>query len=418
MTSDPNELQHLIIELCKKLKDDNDYFIPDWLRARGIQRIQGEKIIVCGSTCREEIKTLVNIASVLAIVDDNMAKKSSWIYGIPLITTNEWIELVKSDDSIVSCILVTTLRATRHFWRQCIQYDFKYITPIQFVHIMNRLSIKGNGAGPIYRYGFDYHKFGLENIDDFLVSKDLFVDTYSRLSYLSMIMYRLTLNPEHLEPIAVGRGLFYGYNTYLFERAYLALTESEIFVDAGAYTGDTIEGFLVAVRGKFKHIYSFEPDPLNYQEILKRIDRIQPDYIASLRNKISIINKGVWSEDAQLYFSTATEHDLGGHFVESGLGTNLENAKSNKVLVTSIDSSTNQDATFIKYEIEGSELEGLKGAEKTIEKNKPKLAVAVYHKPEDLLVIPRYVRKLDLGYKIGFRQHDPYKPDATYIYCY
>jgi hypothetical protein len=104
--------------------------------------------------------------------------------------------------------------------------------------------------------------------------------------------------------------------------------------------------------------------------------------------------------------------------IESGMGMNHSNCRPVKINVTSIDAATDQDASFIKYEVEGSELEALIGAQKTIERNKPKLSIALYHKAEDILTLPRHIVNLDMGYKIGFRQHDLYKPDATYCYCY
>lgn len=59
--------------------------------------------------------------------------------------------------------------------------------------------------------------------------------------------------------------------------------------------------------------------------------------------------------------------------------------------------------TFIKMDIEGSELEALKGAKETIKQFKPKLAICVYHKKEDLLEIPQYILSLNPGYKLFLR---------------
>jgi FkbM family methyltransferase len=195
------------------------------------------------------------------------------------------------------------------------------------------------------------------------------------------------------------------------------LSCDEVYVDCGAYTGDTLQIFLQAVKGEFKHIYTFEPDEKNNIEIVKRIKILQQYYLKSLKEAISVINKGVWSSNGVLEFLSAEDNDLGAHLSDAGFNLNRNHAKI-KVEVASVDETTNQDATFIKYEIEGSELEALKGSRKTIENKRPKLMIALYHKPEDILTIPQYIKSLDMHYKIGFRQHDLYKPDATNLYCY
>lgn len=64
------------------------------------------------------------------------------------------------------------------------------------------------------------------------------------------------------------------------------------------------------------------------------------------------------------------------------------------------------DATFIKMDIEGSELQALQGAEKTIVKNKPKLAISIYHSNEDMLRIAEYIHELVPEYKIYMRAHN------------
>lgn len=72
-----------------------------------------------------------------------------------------------------------------------------------------------------------------------------------------------------------------------------------------------------------------------------------------------------------------------------------------------IDSVVGDDkVTFIKMDVEGSELQSLKGAQKTIRKNRPRLAISVYHRPEDLVEIAEYILELNPEYQFILRQYN------------
>ena len=60
---------------------------------------------------------------------------------------------------------------------------------------------------------------------------------------------------------------------------------------------------------------------------------------------------------------------------------------------------------YIKLDVEGAELETLQGAAKTIVRWKPKMAICVYHKPEDLWTLPKYIKSLRADYEFQFRHH-------------
>ena len=62
-----------------------------------------------------------------------------------------------------------------------------------------------------------------------------------------------------------------------------------------------------------------------------------------------------------------------------------------QVPVTTIDAATDREVTFIKLEIEGSELQALNGARESIARNRPKMAISIYHKPEDLETLLEFV---------------------------
>ena len=68
-------------------------------------------------------------------------------------------------------------------------------------------------------------------------------------------------------------------------------------------------------------------------------------------------------------------------------------------------------------DIEGSELEALKGSSAIIQKDKPKLAICVYHKANDLFAIPEFIKSLRSDYKFYLRNHQMI-PEDTVLYAY
>ncbi len=72
---------------------------------------------------------------------------------------------------------------------------------------------------------------------------------------------------------------------------------------------------------------------------------------------------------------------------------------------------------FIKMDIEGSELDALKGSEETIKKYKPKLAICVYHKGKDMIYIPQYLKSLVPEYKFFLKHNTEFWGDTVLYAC-
>lgn len=89
------------------------------------------------------------------------------------------------------------------------------------------------------------------------------------------------------------------------------------------------------------------------------------------------------------------------------------------ITVDSIDNVCGKDrVTFIKMDIEGSEAEALRGAEKTIRRDKPRLAISLYHKPQDYFEIPFLIKEMVPEYKLYIRHHKPGKNDTVLYAVY
>lgn len=193
-------------------------------------------------------------------------------------------------------------------------------------------------------------------------------------------------------------GWWLGKVRQYFDPDIIKPSKQEIFVDGGAYTGeDTIE-FLKWCYGQARCAYLFEPDEKNYQKCIENMKLYE--------EKVKIYNKGLWSHAKQMVFSNNRN-------ANSAINENGSSIVSTMV----IDEIANEEQiTFIKMDIEGAELEALKGAAGTIQKNKPKLAICVYHKPEDILDIPAYILELNAGYRLYLR-HYSYTAMETVLYA-
>lgn len=164
--------------------------------------------------------------------------------------------------------------------------------------------------------------------------------------------------------------------------------DNELFIDAGTYNGDTIIDFIKWCNGKNYKIYSLEPLKDMYELIKMRLKNLNI-------SGVEVLNCAAWCRKENLFFSDMRD---GSRIVKSGEFKIKGEAIDNIVPET-------DRVTFIKMDIEGSELAALKGARKTIQKSHPKLAICIYHNPQDILEIGKYILNLYPDYKLFIRHY-------------
>ena len=174
----------------------------------------------------------------------------------------------------------------------------------------------------------------------------------------------------------------------------------EVFVDAGCMDGETSLGFIKWCNGNYKNIIAFEPDPKLYPNCTEKLKHVR---------NFTIHPFGLWHEDTTLRFDSSTV--MGNSHI-----VNDSNQQDNvlEIKVLKLDDILNgEKVTFIKMDIEGAELNALRGAEQTIAKHRPKLAISAYHKPEDIYAIPSYILSLNSDYKFYLRHYNLGFPDTV-----
>ena len=185
------------------------------------------------------------------------------------------------------------------------------------------------------------------------------------------------------------------YKQY-FDTDIIRFVENEVFVDGGALDGqDTIRFFDLCSESAC--VYLFEPDIENFKKTKEKFQSY---------NDVRVIQRGLWDCEETLKFNSGEKENSA--ISEDG-NIEIETAAIDDI-------KTKAPITFIKMDIEGSESKALDGARKTIMKHKPKLAICVYHKPEDIIELPLKILEMNPEYKLYLR-HYSYTDTETVLYA-
>lgn len=184
-----------------------------------------------------------------------------------------------------------------------------------------------------------------------------------------------------------------------FDPGVWSLKEDEVYVDCGAYNGDTIRAFIEQTRGGFRKIYGFELDFKNYEALERQIKTLEQS------NRITVYNKGVGNETGAIFYQG--EQDC-ARITRDGDECNGVICKLDETI---------GEATLIKMDVEGFELDALMGAEGIIRKHRPRLAICLYHKLSDYYQTPLYLKRIVPDYQFCIRHYTSVETE-TVLYAY
>ena len=231
---------------------------------------------------------------------------------------------------------------------------------------------------PVYGDGiFDLayvrqHKAELEAVYNALA------DDLSRQAFRNIVFYRLTGKIDYLfdceSPVSEGYEL-------------LALGKEEVYVDLGAYRGETVTEFLEFAGAK--KILAVEPDEktfLKLQNNLSSIPEATPLHLA------------IHDKTEEVFFS-----------MRGGRNSSVGAGKKGKWIRGDCLDHIAPDATYIKMDVEGEEFSAINGGKELIREHKPKMRISCYHRTEDIFALPLRVLALRSDYKVYLRHH-PYLP--------
>jgi len=290
--------------------------------------------------------------------------------------------IADKDIQVVVCISTASYKKIKN---KLNDKGFRNVKPFyQVAEVIN----KANDYGHPLTNGWKIKKHN-EKSHDFIESN--FKDIHSQYAYTQFFDWHDEYKEEtsNFYPIECD-------NRYFIPEVMRVLHDHETFIDVGAYDGRVSKKFTEKVKGKYESIYMFEPDLANFYGVL--------DTFGLESERINLFNSALGNKKGYVNF-----------LVGKGYCSKVWKKAKHKEIMVKLD-SISINPTFIKYHLEGYELEAIKGSIKTIKKNRPILAVTTYHTEEGLYKLPMYLIKNLKDYNFYWRNHN-YQGQGAVMYC-
>ena len=309
-----------------------------------------------------------------AFIDDTPAKQGTFLNGIPIYTSAMAFKKFGRKVTIVVTILNPNLPFIEAE-KKLEHYGFNVVSMMVLSWLYPEMLADIANIGSPFMI-----RQCQKDIEECV---HLWDDNISNECFNAQLRWRSTLDFSFLELPRL-------HDIYFPEDIDLNLSNDVVFFDAGAYTGDTSSNFIRYAGNNFKKIIAIEPDPTNYLKLVLELEKSLAD-----RERFSCFNMGVGGKSAPLRFNSTG--DMSASFSDSG---------DIVIDVEPIDYFLQNDCNlYLKFDIEGAEWATLNAAENFIVKNKPKMAISVYHHATDLWRIPLYIKRLLPDRKFYLRPH-------------
>lgn len=215
---------------------------------------------------------------------------------------------------------------------------------------------------------------------DFLWLYKRLGDYLSKRTLCAILLNWAILDREELKAV---KSIFPDY----FEPDIFPSNEGDVFVDVGAFVGDSVLSYISTYGDSYKHIYAYEISKDSCEHFRENTKDC---------HSVEIRRKGVGSERGIMYI---TENE---YYSANKL---MDNNGEECIEIVALDEDIDEKITFIKMDIEGAEQSALAGCRKIIENNRPKLAICTYHGYEDIWKIPLLIYEMNPEYTFYMRHN-------------
>lgn len=228
-----------------------------------------------------------------------------------------------------------------------------------------------------------------EHLDDFIWLYQKVQDSTSRKILCNILYCWITFDSSYLNEILDNR-----FSQY-FDRDIIQCDDQEVFVDIGAYNGDTLLSYLNNFVN-YKKVICYELDKKNFSELLS---------VTNSFENIEAKNYAVGEEHGKIIKVEIEDMRSESSRINKNYSMSNNFSCSENIQMVSIDEDIHEKITFLKMDVEGAERYILNGARRHISIEKPKLAVCIYHGNEDIWKIPRIIDSLNDSYKFYIRYY-------------
>jgi FkbM family methyltransferase len=310
----------------------------------------------------------------LAISDNNKALWGTTLDGTPLLSPQDAAALYGKDS-----LFIVTIRNDRHWYKQ----SLKQLTSLGCASVSSVNPACWNLSEtlpPFLLYDLPHKLY--EQADQVLLGAKVWDDDVSRATYLANIRLRALDDLCGLPEPPAG-------HAYFLERVF-EVEPGEAVLDCGAFDGDTIRS-LMAQQPDFGSIDAVEADSNSYEKLSAYVSSLEPD----VRNRIRLHQYAIGAERGTVRFENTG--DTSSKLSDTG-GTLVELKPIDELCA-------NTKITMLKMDIEGAEHGGLLGGKSVIQRDRPILAICVYHSQEDIWRLPLLMREMLSGYRLYLRSH-------------
>ncbi len=175
-----------------------------------------------------------------------------------------------------------------------------------------------------------------------------------------------------------------------YETGDVVIRAGDTVIDCGAHVGVFTRYALSRGAGR---VVAIEPVPQN-------LISLEANFDGEIRGgKVIVVKAGVWNERSEIPLgynekNSARHSFVGGHDEHVVMKTAPVKPLDEIVAELGLDR-----VDFIKMDIEGAERFALRGAVETLQQFRPRLAICTYHLPDDAMVVPALVERIQPDYE-------------------